>query len=202
MGKFCQSLPAIIARHAAAAIGYTGAGTVEFLATDDGEFFFLEMNTRLQVEHPVTEATTGLDLVALQLDVAAGLPLPSPEPPAAHGWSLEARLYAEDPAKGFLPTGGTVLGLEEPSGDGIRVDSGLRVGTVVGSDYDPMLGKVIAHGADRAEALARLDAALAGTHVLGLRTNVDFCRFLLEYSFNVELLAQRVVIRLIKCFLG
>ncbi|MFN7243645.1 MAG: biotin/lipoyl-containing protein, partial [Dietzia cercidiphylli] len=96
------------------------------------------------------------------------------------GHAIEARVYAEDPAKGFLPTGGTVLGLEEPSGDGIRVDSGLRVGTVVGSDYDPMLGKVIAHGSDRAEALARLDAALAGTHVLGLRTNIDFCRFLLS----------------------
>ncbi|MBB1025655.1 acetyl-CoA carboxylase biotin carboxylase subunit, partial [Dietzia sp. DQ12-76] len=125
------------ARDAASAIGYTGAGTVEFLATDDGEFYFLEMNTRLQVEHPVTEATTGLDLVALQLDVAAGLPLPSGEPPAAHGWSVEARLYAEDPAHDYAPGSGTLWALdvpgvstrfEGPHRPGIRLDSGVEPG--------------------------------------------------------------------------
>ena len=168
---------------AARSVGYIGAGTVEFIVSAHApdEFFFMEMNTRLQVEHPVTEMVTGVDLVDWQVRIAAGEELTlRQEDITLTGHAIEARVYAEDPAKGFLPTGGTVLGLEEPSGSGIRVDSGLRVGTVVGSDYDPMLGKVIAHGADRAEALARLDAALARTHVLGLRTNVDFCRFLLS----------------------
>ncbi|MBB0967657.1 acetyl-CoA carboxylase biotin carboxylase subunit, partial [Dietzia aerolata] len=167
---------------AARSVGYVGAGTVEFIVSANApdEFFFMEMNTRLQVEHPVTEMVTGVDLVDWQVRIAAGEELTlRQEDIVLTGHAIEARVYAEDPAKGFLPTGGTVLGLEEPTGSGIRVDSGLRVGTVVGSDYDPMLGKVIAHGADRAEALSRLDAALAGTHVLGLRTNVDFCRFLL-----------------------
>ncbi|MBB1042652.1 ATP-grasp domain-containing protein, partial [Dietzia sp. Cai40] len=161
---------------AARSVGYVGAGTVEFIVSANApdEFFFMEMNTRLQVEHPVTEMVTGVDLVDWQVRIAAGEELTlRQEDITLTGHAIEARVYAEDPAKGFLPTGGTVLGLEEPSGDGIRVDSGLRVGTVVGSDYDPMLGKVIAHGSDRAEALARLDAALAGTHVLGLRTNID-----------------------------
>ncbi|KAA0919173.1 acetyl/propionyl/methylcrotonyl-CoA carboxylase subunit alpha [Dietzia sp. ANT_WB102] len=168
---------------AARSVGYVGAGTVEFIvsAHTPDEFFFMEMNTRLQVEHPVTEMVTGVDLVDWQVRIAAGEELTlRQEDITLTGHAMEARVYAEDPAKGFLPTGGTVLGLEEPAGDGIRVDSGLRVGTVVGSDYDPMLGKVIAHGADRAEALARLDAALAGTQILGLRTNIDFCRFLLS----------------------
>ncbi len=168
---------------AARSVGYVGAGTVEFIvsAHTPDEFFFMEMNTRLQVEHPVTEMVTGVDLVDWQVRIAAGEELTlRQEEVTLTGHAIEARVYAEDPVRGFLPTGGTVLALEEPRGDGIRVDSGLRVGTTVGSDYDPMLGKVIAHGDDRAEALARLDAALAGTHVLGLRTNVDFCRFLLS----------------------
>ncbi|KZO58212.1 MULTISPECIES: ATP-binding protein [Dietzia] len=171
------------ARDAAAAIGYTGAGTVEFLATDDGEFFFLEMNTRLQVEHPVTEATTGLDLVALQFDVAAGLPLPSAEPPAAHGWSLEARLYAEDPANDYTPGTGTLWALDVPgvsswfSGPhrpGIRLDSGVEPGpggALIGVHYDPMLAKVISYGRTRAEACASLAGALARAKVHGLTTN-------------------------------
>lgn len=171
------------ARDAASAIGYTGAGTVEFLATDDGEFFFLEMNTRLQVEHPVTEATTGLDLVALQLDVAAGLPLPSAEPPAAHGWSLEARLYAEDPANDYTPGSGTLWALdvpgvsssfEGPHRPGIRVDSGVEPGpdgALIGVHYDPMLAKVISYGRTRAEACASLAGALARARVHGLTTN-------------------------------
>ena len=171
------------ARSAAAAIGYTGAGTVEFLATDDGEFFFLEMNTRLQVEHPVTEATTGLDLVALQFDVAAGLPLPSVEPPAAHGWSLEARLYAEDPANDYAPGSGTLWALDVPgvsarfSGPhrpGIRLDSGVEPGpdgALIGVHYDPMLAKVISYGRTRAEACASLAGALSRAKVHGLTTN-------------------------------
>ncbi|AWH92695.1 acetyl/propionyl/methylcrotonyl-CoA carboxylase subunit alpha [Dietzia lutea] len=171
------------ARDAAAAIGYTGAGTVEFLATDDGEFFFLEMNTRLQVEHPVTEATTGLDLVALQFDVAAGLPLPSAEPPAAHGWSLEARLYAEDPANDYTPGSGTLWALDVPgvssrfSGPhhpGIRLDSGVEPGpdgALIGVHYDPMLAKVISYGRTRTEACVSLAGALSRAKVHGLTTN-------------------------------
>jgi acetyl-CoA/propionyl-CoA carboxylase biotin carboxyl carrier protein len=166
----------------ARACGYAGAGTVEFIV-DGGrpdEFFFLEMNTRLQVEHPVTELVTGLDLVEEQLRVAAGEPLRfSQRDVVLRGHAIEARVYAEDPARDFLPTGGRVLALWEPSGDGVRVDGGLSVGTVVGSDYDPMLAKVAAWGPDRDTALARLDAALAGTTILGLTTNVGFLRRLL-----------------------
>ncbi|MGH3547956.1 MAG: biotin/lipoyl-containing protein, partial [Pseudonocardiaceae bacterium] len=166
----------------AKAVGYTGAGTVEFIMPADtpDQFFFLEMNTRLQVEHPVTELVTGLDLVAYQLRVAAGEPLGlRQDDVAAAGHAVQARIYAEDPANGFLPTGGPVLQLGEPAGPGVRVDSGLRVGDTVGSDYDPLLAKVIAHGPDRDTALRRLDAALAQTSILGLRTNVGFLRGLL-----------------------
>ncbi|GAA1252454.1 acetyl-CoA carboxylase biotin carboxylase subunit [Pseudonocardia aurantiaca] len=167
---------------AARAVAYTGAGTVEFILGADApdEFFFMEMNTRLQVEHPVTELVTGLDLVELQLRVAAGEELPiRQEDVRLSGHAIEARVYAEDPAAGFLPTGGRVLALHEPSGPGVRVDSGIAEGSVVGSDYDPMLAKVIAHGADRPEALRRLDAALRDTVVLGLGTNTGFLRALL-----------------------
>ncbi|MEO6794345.1 MAG: acetyl/propionyl/methylcrotonyl-CoA carboxylase subunit alpha [Mycobacterium sp.] len=166
----------------ARSVNYAGAGTVEFIVSADqpDEFFFMEMNTRLQVEHPVTEAITGLDLVEWQLRVAAGEKLPfTQEGITLTGHAIEARVYAEDPARGFLPTGGRVLALHEPTGPGVRVDSSLRPGTVVGGDYDPMLSKVIAHGADRAEALARLDQALADTAVLGVQTNIEFLRFLL-----------------------
>ncbi|MCG8916075.1 acetyl/propionyl/methylcrotonyl-CoA carboxylase subunit alpha [Actinokineospora sp. PR83] len=167
---------------AARAVDYTGAGTVEFIVSADrpDEFFFMEMNTRLQVEHPVTELVTGLDLVEQQLRVAAGQPLTlTQDEVELHGHAVEARVYAEDPAAGFLPTGGTVLHLREPTAEWARVDSGLRVGSVVGSDYDPMLAKVIAYGADRAEALTRLSAALADTVVLGVGTNTTFLRALL-----------------------
>jgi acetyl-CoA/propionyl-CoA carboxylase biotin carboxyl carrier protein len=167
---------------AARAVGYTGAGTVEFIVSADApdEFFFMEMNTRLQVEHPVTEMVTGLDLVELQLRVAAGERLPiSQDDVHLEGHAIEARIYAEDPARGFLPTGGRVLDLHEPTGPGLRVDSGLVRGATVGSDYDPMLAKVVAHGRDRETALRRLDAALAETCVLGLATNTGFLRELL-----------------------
>ncbi|HET9143839.1 acetyl/propionyl/methylcrotonyl-CoA carboxylase subunit alpha [Actinophytocola sp.] len=167
---------------AARSVGYQGVGTVEFIVSADApdEFFFMEMNTRLQVEHPVTEEVTGTDLVAVQLRVAAGEPLDWAQSDISlTGHAIEARVYAEDPARGFLPTGGTVLLLDEPSGRGIRIDSGLRVGGRVGSDYDPMLAKVIAHRPTRAEAIAALDGALRRTVVLGVATNIGFLRALL-----------------------
>ncbi len=160
----------------ARACGYEGVGTVEFLAAD-GEFFFLEMNPRLQVEHPVTELVYGLDLVELQLRIARGERLPElPTQPRGH--AVEARLYAEDPAAGFLPATGTVRRYVEPLG--VRVDSGIRLGSVVGTDYDPLLAKVIAHGPDRATALGRLDRALARFELLGVTTNAAFLRALLR----------------------
>ncbi|MGQ0716110.1 MAG: ATP-binding protein [Pseudonocardiales bacterium] len=166
----------------ARAVGYTGAGTVEFLTSADApdQFFFLEMNTRLQVEHPVTELVTGLDLVELQLRVAAGQPLAlRQEDVRLDGHAVQARIYAEDPSRGFLPTGGRVLHLREPAAHGVRVDSGLVPGGTVGSDYDPLLAKIIAHGPDRDTALRRLDTALARTSILGLGTNTGFLRALL-----------------------
>ncbi|MCW2654512.1 MAG: accA1 2 [Mycobacterium sp.] len=166
----------------ARSVDYTGAGTVEFIVSAEkpDEFFFLEMNTRLQVEHPVTEMVTGWDLVEWQVRIAAGEKLPvTQDDVTLHGHAIEARVYAEDPGRAFLPTGGKVIGLVEPTGPGIRVDSGLSEGYVVGSDYDPMLAKVIAHAGDRVAALRTLDRALAGTAVLGVATNIEFARFLL-----------------------
>jgi acetyl-CoA/propionyl-CoA carboxylase, biotin carboxylase, biotin carboxyl carrier protein len=166
----------------ARSVDYTGAGTVEFIVSADrpDEFFFMEMNTRLQVEHPVTELVTGWDLVEWQVRIAAREKLAvSQDDIALQGHAIEARVYAEDPAHGFLPTGGDVLAVVEPGGAGVRIDSGLSAGMVVGSDYDPMLAKVIAYGADRAAALRNLDRALADTAVLGVVTNIEFARFLL-----------------------
>lgn len=166
---------------AAQACGYRGAGTVEYIVSDaePDTFFFLEMNTRLQVEHPVTELVTGLDLVEWQLRVAAGEALGfTQDDVAAGGHAIEARVYAEDPARDFLPTGGTVLVYREPTDT--RVDSGITGGTVVPTVYDPLLAKVIAHAPDRAGALRRLDRALAELSVLGVRTNIGFLRRLLR----------------------
>jgi acetyl-CoA/propionyl-CoA carboxylase biotin carboxyl carrier protein len=176
----------------ARAVGYVGAGTVEFIVSSDrpDEFFFMEMNTRLQVEHPVTEMVTGLDLVEQQLRVAAGQPLAFDQGAVRlTGHSVEARVYAENPARGFLPTGGTVLRLAEPVFPGVRVDSGLRRGSVIGSDYDPMLSKVIAWGADRDQAFARLRTALAGQLVLGVGTNMSLLRALVSHP---DVLAGRI----------
>lgn len=167
---------------AARSVDYRGAGTVEFLVSDadPGTFFFIEMNTRLQVEHPVTELVTGLDLVELQLRIAAGEPLPfAQEDVVLTGHAIEARVYAESPARGFLPATGTVLDLAEPAGEGLRVDSSLVPGLVVSGDYDPMLAKAIAFGADRGEALARLDGLLRDYAVLGVETNIGYLRGLL-----------------------
>ena len=155
----------------ARACGYAGAGTVEFIAPADASaFFFLEMNTRLQVEHPVTELVYGVDLVEQQLRVAAGEPLAlTQEALVPRGHAVEARLYAEDPANGFLPAVGTVRRYVEP--EGVRMDSGIREGSVVGTDYDPMLAKVIAHADDRPAALRRLARALGELELLGVTTN-------------------------------
>ncbi|MET4924129.1 acetyl-CoA carboxylase biotin carboxylase subunit [Streptomyces sp. PSRA5] len=169
---------------AARSCGYRGAGTVEFIVPgeDPASYFFMEMNTRLQVEHPVTELVTGLDLVEWQLRVAAGERLPfTQEDITLTGHAIEARICAEDPARGFLPSGGRVLSLREPGGDGVRTDSGLSEGTEIGSLYDPMLSKVIVHAPDRATALRRLRAALAETVTLGVPTNAGFLRRLLAH---------------------
>ncbi|MEU6772735.1 acetyl-CoA carboxylase biotin carboxylase subunit [Streptomyces sp. NPDC046759] len=190
---------------AARSCGYRGAGTVEFIVPggDPSQYYFMEMNTRLQVEHPVTELITGLDLVEWQLRVAAGERLGfGQQDVTLTGHAVEARICAEDPARGFLPSGGTVLLLDEPQGDGVRTDSGLSEATEVGSLYDPMLSKVIAYGPDRETALRRLRAALAETVTLGVQTNAGFLRRLLGHPAVVagELdtgLVERVVDELV-----
>ncbi|MGO9783851.1 MAG: acetyl/propionyl/methylcrotonyl-CoA carboxylase subunit alpha [Streptosporangiaceae bacterium] len=187
---------------AARSVGYVGAGTVEFIVPDGqpDEFFFMEMNTRLQVEHPVTELVTGLDLVEWQLRVAAAEPLPLRQDQIRlTGHAAEARIYAEDPARGFLPTGGTVLGLSEPAGPHVRTDSGLAAGMTVTSAYDPMLAKIIAWAPDRDAALRRLDGALAGTVVLGVTTNTAFLRALLSHP---DVVAGRLDTGLVERHLG
>ena len=168
---------------AAQAVGYANAGTVEFLLDDDGSFYFLEMNTRLQVEHPVTELVTGLDLVALQLAVAQGATLPLAQADVTMmGHAIEARLYAEDPAKDFAPQTGTVLRWEPARGAGVRIDHGLCDGMAVTPFYDAMIAKVIAYGLTRQEALSRLDGALRDTVVLGVRTNAPLLRAIIAHE--------------------
>jgi geranyl-CoA carboxylase alpha subunit len=168
--------------NAAKACDYVGAGTVEFLLGADGDFYFLEMNTRLQVEHPVTELVTGQDLVAWQLRVAAGEPLPlTQEQVRLSGHAMEVRLYAEDPARGYLPQTGPVLSWRPATGEGVRIDHGLVEGAEVGSHYDPMLAKIIAFGASRDEARRRLIRAVEDTVLMGLDDNRRFLAAILRH---------------------
>jgi len=161
------------------------AGTVEFLVDAAGNFYFLEVNTRLQVEHPVTELVTGHDLVKLQIRIAAGETLPfSQNEVVLSGHAIECRLYAEDPANNFFPSPGTILSLRTPMGPGIRLDDGVYEGFTVPTDYDPMLGKLIAWGQNRAEAIARLERALGEYSVTGIKTNAAlFSRILRDPEF-------------------
>ncbi len=166
----------------ARAIGYVNAGTMEFLVDAGGGFYFLEMNTRIQVEHPVTEEVTGLDLVAEQLRVAAGARLSwRQEDIVQRGAAVECRVYAEDPDRNFLPSPGTIARLDLPGGEGIRVESGVETGSVVSVHYDPLLIKLVARGGGRDEALARMRAALDATVVEGVRTTIPFLRKALDH---------------------
>lgn len=177
-----RSAIAAAAVRGAKQIGYIGAGTVEFLLTSEGKFYFLEVNTRLQVEHPVTECITGLDLVRLQIEIATGAPLP-PELDrlSMRGHAIEARLYAEDPAQGFLPSAGTLERFVLPSGEGVRVDSAIDQTAVVSPYYDSMLAKVVAHAPTRAEAVRRLSRTLRRAQIHGLRTNRELLVRTLEH---------------------
>lgn len=167
---------------AAQAVNYVNAGTVEFIATPDSEYYFLEMNTRLQVEHPVTEMVTGLDLVKLQFQIADGQPLPITQADVnQRGHAIECRIYAEDPHNQFLPSIGTVHKFVPPSGYGIRVDSGIQSGDEITIHYDPMIAKLIVHDHNRDAAINRMLAALRETIILGTITNLDFLLSLLDH---------------------
>jgi len=183
------------ARLAAEAIGYTGAGTVEFMADDEGDFFFLEMNTRLQVEHPVTEAVAGVDLVHAQFIVAAGGRVPWTQAALTQrGHAIECRIYAEDPAAGFLPQAGKLLVYREPAGPGLRIDSGVAEGGTIPVHYDPLLAKLTASAETRDAAIARARAALHAYPILGIRTNVPFLIRVLEHpEFRAGRLHTRFV---------
>ncbi len=170
-----------VAVNAARAVGYVGAGTVELLVDARRNFYFLEMNTRLQVEHPVTEAVTGLDLVRMQIEVAEGLPILRQEQVARRGHAIEARVYAEDPARNFLPSPGKITYLRVPGGPGIRDDSGVYAGWVVPQYYDPMISKVVAWAATRDQAIDRLIRALGDYHVHGIATNTRYLRAILGH---------------------
>jgi acetyl-CoA carboxylase biotin carboxylase subunit len=174
-----------VAVEAARAAGYTNAGTIEFLADASGNFYFLEMNTRLQVEHPITELVTGLDLVHLQIRIAAGEKLPfEQEDLCIRGHAIECRIYAEDPDNNYFPSPGEITALTEPSGPGIRLDSGIYPGWNVSVEYDPLLAKLIAHGETREQAIGRLKRALGEYFIGGIRTNLPlFRRILSEPDF-------------------
>lgn len=168
---------------AAKAVDYVSAGTIEFLVDADRNFYFLEMNTRLQVEHPVTELTTGLDLVALQILVAEGKELPfSQEEVTQTGHAIECRIYAEDPRENFLPSTGKLTKHRIPSGNGIRVDAGVEEGQSVTIDYDPMISKLCAYGRDRQHAIRRMLRALDEYEIAGCRTTIPFCKYVLRHE--------------------
>jgi acetyl-CoA carboxylase biotin carboxylase subunit len=175
--KLCEA--AVLA---AKAVSYENAGTVEFVAAEDGSFYFLEMNTRLQVEHPITEATTGLDLVELQLRVASGERFDGLPAFTRRGHAIELRVCAEDPDKRFFPSPGTITEAMWPSGEGIRVDAGVESGSVVPPFYDSLLAKMIGFGENRSEAIARLLAALSSTTVNGVKTNLDMHKRVLSHE--------------------
>ena len=186
----------------ARAAGYYNLGTVEFLADQDGNFYFLEVNTRLQVEHPVTELVTGLDLVKLQLHIAAGRALPfGQEDIRWSGWAMECRICAEDPENQFFPSPGTIVQLREPAGPGIRLDSGVYPGWTIPLEYDPLLAKLVAWAPDRDSVIRQLDRALAEYAITGVKTNVaffreilrdlEFCRGALETGFVADLMGRR-----------
>jgi acetyl-CoA carboxylase biotin carboxylase subunit len=171
-----------LAVKAAKAAGYVGAGTVELLRGDDGSFYFMEMNTRLQVEHPVTEMVTGTDLVKAQIRVAAGEPLPFRQSEIdMRGHAIECRIIAEDPARNFMPSPGTIRGLRIPSGPGVRDDGGIYAGYTVPVHYDPLLSKLIAWGPDRDEAIARMARALDEYRIDGLKTSISFHRKVMDH---------------------
>ncbi len=159
---------------AARAAGYVNAGTCEFLLDKNGDFYFLEMNTRLQVEHPVTELVTGIDIVQWQIRVAAGERLPYPADLTPRGWAIECRITSEDPANGFLPSTGRIEYVHLPAGPGVRWDGGIEAGTTVGLNYDPMLAKLIVWGATRTEAIARMHRALSELTIVGIETSREF----------------------------
>jgi acetyl-CoA carboxylase biotin carboxylase subunit len=168
--------------NAARAVGYVNAGTVEFIVTPDGEFYFLEMNTRLQVEHPVTELVTGIDIVKQQFAIAAGVALPFTQADVMQrGQAIECRIYAEDPHNNFLPAVGPVLTFIPPEGPGIRVDAGIQSGDTITIHYDPLIAKIIVHDHTRRDAIERMQRALADTVILGTTTNLEFLRVLLAH---------------------
>jgi acetyl-CoA carboxylase biotin carboxylase subunit len=171
----------------AASVGYVNAGTIEFLV-EDGGFYFLEMNTRLQVEHPVTEMVTGIDLVEWQIRIARGerLDVPPAQALTPRGHAIECRVYAEDPDAGFMPSPGTISALRAPDGPGIRDDSGAEAGGQVPIFYDPLVSKLIAWGADRPQAVARMRRALCEYEVHGIRTTLGFFRWMLRQPAFVE----------------
>jgi acetyl-CoA carboxylase, biotin carboxylase subunit len=177
-----------VAVKAARAVNYTGAGTIEFLADADHNFYFLEMNTRIQVEHPVTELVTGVDLVKLQIRVAAGEPLPFAQNNLRQrGWALECRIYAEDPSAGFAPAPGKIQTMHLPDGPGIRIDAGVYEGAEVPIFYDPMICKLISWGEDRGEAVARMRRALDEFTISGeLATNLDFHRWVVRHPLFLK----------------
>ncbi|MBT4052857.1 MAG: biotin carboxylase, partial [Bacteroidetes Order II. Incertae sedis bacterium] len=167
---------------AARSCGYVGAGTVEFLVDKDLNFYFMEMNTRLQVEHPVTEMITGIDLVAAQIRIAEGHPLPFVQSDLSiHGHAVESRVYAEDPSNNFLPAPGTLVQHIPPSGHGVRLDSGVDEGSEIPVYYDPMISKLSTWGSDRSEAISRMARALDEYQIAGVETTIPFCHFVMEH---------------------